>query len=84
MVFYFENSKKDIIITEKDKEDSKKCHICRYCEKILNLEKLEVIVIWLVNKEDQLIAFLILLLLRNKATFFLHYTILVIMIVINF
>ena len=31
--FYFKNTKKDIIMAEKDEEDYKKFIICRFCEK---------------------------------------------------
>ena len=45
MTFYFKNTKKDIIMTEEDEEDFRN-NICRFCEKkILNLIKLEIIVI---------------------------------------
>ena len=33
MVFYFENTKRDIIMTQKDKEDFENNTICRFCEK---------------------------------------------------
>ena len=33
MVFYFKNTKKDIIKTEKDEEEYRKNNICRFCEK---------------------------------------------------
>ena len=33
IVFYFEKTKKDIIMTEKDEEDFKNITICRFCEK---------------------------------------------------
>ena len=33
MAFYFENTKKDIIMTREDKEDFEKNIICRVCEK---------------------------------------------------
>ena len=45
MAFYFKNTKKDIIMTQKDEEDYRNNIICRFCEKILNLIKLEIIVI---------------------------------------
>ena len=32
MAFYFENTNKDIIMTEKDEEDYKNNNICRFCE----------------------------------------------------
>ena len=32
MVFYFKNTKKDIIMTQKDKEDFENNNICRFCE----------------------------------------------------
>ena len=44
MVFYFKNTNKDIIMTEKDQEDFKNSNICRFCQKKLNLIKLEIIV----------------------------------------
>ena len=42
--FYFKNTKKDIIMTEKDEEDYIIDNICRFCEKKTNLIKLEIIV----------------------------------------
>ena len=32
MVFFFKNTQKDIIMTEKDEEDYKNNNICRFCE----------------------------------------------------
>ena len=43
--FYFKNTKKDIIMTEKVEEEFKNNSICRFCEKILYPIKLEIIVI---------------------------------------
>ena len=45
MDFYFKKTEKDIIMTEEDEEDFKKNIICRFCEKILILIKLEIIAI---------------------------------------
>ena len=44
MAFYFKNTKKDIIMTEEADEDFRNNNICRFCEKILNLIKLAIIV----------------------------------------
>ena len=44
MAFYFKNTKKDIIMTEED-EDFKNIDVCRFCEKILKMVKLEITVI---------------------------------------
>ena len=45
MAFYFKNTNKDTVMTEEDMKDFKK-NICQFCEKkILNLIKLEIIVI---------------------------------------
>ena len=33
MAFYFKNTKKDIIMTQEDKEDFDNNNICRFCEK---------------------------------------------------
>ena len=44
MAFYFENTKKDIIMTEENEEDFRNDNICRFWKKILNLIKLEIIV----------------------------------------
>ena len=44
MAFYFKNTKKDIIMTEENEEDYRINNICRFCEKKLNLIKLEIIV----------------------------------------
>ena len=38
MTFYFKNTKKDIIMTEKDEEDYKNNNICRFCEKNIESE----------------------------------------------
>ena len=39
MAFYFKNTKKDIIMTQKDKEDFGNKNICRFCEKETTSEK---------------------------------------------
>ena len=39
MAFYFKNTKEDIIMTEKDKEDFRNDNICRYCEKNIESDK---------------------------------------------
>ena len=39
MAFYFKNTKKDIIITEKDEEDFRINNICRFCEKNIESDK---------------------------------------------
>ena len=44
MAFYFENTIKDIIMTEKDEEQYRRNSFCRSWKKILNLIKLEIIV----------------------------------------
>ena len=44
MAFYFENTKKDIIMTEENEEDFRNDNVCRFWKKILNLIKLEIIV----------------------------------------
>ena len=45
MAFYFENTDKDINMTEEDQENFKNNNICRFSEKILIVIKLEIIVI---------------------------------------
>ena len=44
MAFYFKTTIKDIIMTEKDKEYYRNNESCQFCEKNLNLIKLEIIV----------------------------------------
>ena len=39
MAFYFENTKKDIIMTEESEEDYKIINICRFCEKNIESDK---------------------------------------------
>ena len=39
MTFYFKNTKKDIIMTEKNEEDFRNDNICRFCEKIIESDK---------------------------------------------
>ena len=39
MAFYFKNTKKDIIMTEEDKVDYRNNNICRFCEKIIEPDK---------------------------------------------
>ena len=39
MAFYFENTKKDIVMTEDDEEDYRKNKICRFCEKEIISDK---------------------------------------------
>ena len=54
-----------------------------FVSKILNLIELEIIVIWLVNREDQLITHIVLISNRNKVIFYrLYFIIPVIMTVI--
>ena len=45
MAFYFKNTKKDIIMTEKNEEDYRNDNICQFCEKKYYPIKLEIIVI---------------------------------------
>ena len=44
LAFYFKNTRKDTIKTNEDEGDYRINNICRFCEKILNLIKLEIIV----------------------------------------
>ena len=44
MAFYFKSTNKDIIMTQEDEEDYKNKNTCRFCEKVIILEKLEIIV----------------------------------------
>ena len=39
MAFYYKNTKKDIIVTEKDEEDFRNNNICRFCEKNIESDK---------------------------------------------
>ena len=39
MAFYFKNTKKDIVMTQKDEEDYRKNSICRFCEKHIDPDK---------------------------------------------
>ena len=39
MNFWFKNTKKDIIMTEEDKQDFENNNICRYCEKYIEIDK---------------------------------------------
>ena len=39
MNFWFKNTKKDIIMTEEDKQDFENNNICRYCEKYIETDK---------------------------------------------
>ena len=39
MAFYFKKTKKDIIMTEEDEEDFRNDNICRFCEKIIESDK---------------------------------------------
>ena len=39
MVFYFKNTKQDIIMTQEDEEDFKNNNICRFCEKNIESDK---------------------------------------------
>ena len=39
MVFYFKNTKKDIILTKNDEEDYRNNNICRFCEKEILCDK---------------------------------------------
>ena len=45
MAFSFKNTKKDIIVTKRDEKDFENKNICRFCGNILNLIKLEIIVV---------------------------------------
>ena len=76
MAFYFKNTKKDIIMTKKDEEDYIINNICRFCEEILTLIKLEITVTQQVNTEDQLITNVILMSHKNKVKLYqLQFTI---------
>ena len=44
MNFYFKNTKKEIIMTQEDKEDFDNNNICRFCERKYFLIKLEITV----------------------------------------
>ena len=48
-------------MTEENQEDIKNNHFCRFCKKILNLMKFEIIVTKQVNLEVQLIVIVILM-----------------------
>ena len=61
MVFYLKNTKKDINLTKKDGEDYGNINICRFCEEILNVIKLEIVVTRQVITEVQLKVFVILM-----------------------
>ena len=39
MAFCFKNTKKDIIMTKKDKEDYRNTNICSFCEKFIESDK---------------------------------------------
>ena len=39
MAFYFKKTKKDVIMTEEDQENFKNSNICRFCEKIIESDK---------------------------------------------
>ena len=39
VAFFFKNNKKDIIMTEKDEKDFRNDNICRFCEKIIEPDK---------------------------------------------
>ena len=40
LVFYFKNTKRDIIMTEKDEEDYRNINLCRFCEKNIESDKI--------------------------------------------
>ena len=39
IAFYFKNTKEDIIMTKENEEDFKNKNICRFCEKIIEFDK---------------------------------------------
>ena len=39
MAFYFQNTKEDIIMSKNDEEDYRNNNICRFCEKIIESDK---------------------------------------------
>ena len=39
MAFDFKNTKKDIIMTEKDEEEYRNSNVCRFCEKNIECDK---------------------------------------------
>ena len=39
MAFYFKNTNKDIVMTDKDEEDYKNNNVCRFCEKFIESDK---------------------------------------------
>ena len=56
MNFFYKNTNKYIIITKEDEEPYRNKIICQFCEKNLNLIKLDTINTLQVNIEDQLIV----------------------------
>ena len=66
MAFYFKNTNKGIKMTEEDEIDYRSKNVCRFCEKILNVIKLEIIVILVESLEVRVIANVILLLHKIK------------------
>ena len=72
-IFYFKDTKKGIIKTEQDEKDFQKHNIYRFCDKKLNLIKVELIVILLENIEDLLITLVIIMLHRNKVFLYHSY-----------
>ena len=39
MAFYFKNTNEDIVMTDKDEEDYKNKNVCRFCEKVIESDK---------------------------------------------
>ena len=39
MAFYFKNTNKDIVMTDKDEEDYKNNYVCRFCGKFIESDK---------------------------------------------
>ena len=41
MAFFFKNTKKDIVMTDKDEEDYRNDNVCRFCEKFIKTDKVK-------------------------------------------
>ena len=86
MACYFKNTKKDIIMTVEDEEDFGNNNVCRFCDKNNECGKVRYHCHLTDNHrgtEDQLIVFVLLMLLKIKVILFHSYFIVLVTMIVK-